>query len=99
MFGNSKHTDRKLNGNRLNDTASSAIFQFHVRCFTPPLSETERIKIRNGTMAYRLGTTGLAFHVRQSSLQRVLLNLAPAGIGVAHGTCYDCHTLGKPLNI
>jgi len=62
MSGNSKHTDSKLNGNRLKDIASSAIFQVHVRCCTPPLSETECIKIQNGTMAHWLGTTSIGRH-------------------------------------
>jgi len=38
--------------NRLNDIASSAIFQVHNRCFIPSLNEFEHIKMRNGAMAY-----------------------------------------------
>jgi len=41
-----------LTENQLNDIASAAIFQVHDRCFTPPLSEFEHIKMQNGTMAY-----------------------------------------------
>jgi len=57
-----------LTKNRFNDTASSAMFQLHERCFTLPLSEFECIKTRNRAtahqkppMTYRLGTTGIDF--------------------------------------
>jgi len=41
-----------LTENRLNDIASSAIFQVHNRCFIPPLNEFDYIKMRNGAMAH-----------------------------------------------
>ena len=41
-----------LTENRLDDVMSSAIFQFHERCFTPPLSEFEHIKMWNGSMTH-----------------------------------------------
>jgi len=38
--------------NRLNDIASSAIFQGYERCFLPALSEFEHIKMRNGAITH-----------------------------------------------
>ena len=41
-----------LTENRFNDTASSAMFQVHERCFSPSLSEFKHTKMRNGAMAH-----------------------------------------------
>jgi len=44
--------DGKLDRKPTYRHASAAIFQVHDRCFTPPLSEFEHIKMRNATMAH-----------------------------------------------
>jgi len=41
-----------LTENRFNDIASSAMFQVHEGCFSPPLSEFKHTKMRNGAMAH-----------------------------------------------
>jgi len=42
-----------LTKNRVEDVASSAMFQVHEGCFSPLLSDFKHTKMRNGAMAHQ----------------------------------------------